>query len=106
KKHDQIVTRKSGQTGRLRYGERVFHIDCSRTTGPVPMTMRDHGNRRELGAEVIMDTYLAAACDYFIGHGGSNVACMVACLKRWPDGTLHLLDDNVKTRRNWLLHDW
>lgn len=89
-----------------RYGDRVFHIDCSRTTGLVPLTWRQSDNRRELGAEVIMDTYLAAACDYFIGHGGSNVACMVACLKRWPDGTLHLLDDNAKTRRNWLLHDW
>ncbi len=91
---------------RARYGDRVFHIDCSRTTGPVPMTMWHYDNRRELGAEVIMDTYLAAACDYFIGHGGSNVACMVACLKRWPEGALHLLYDNAKTRRNWLLHDW
>jgi hypothetical protein len=54
----------------------------------------------------MIDTYLASACDYFIGHGGSNVAAMVACLKEWKPGTIQLVGDNIKTRRNWLLHDW
>lgn len=88
------------------FGERVFHIDCARTRGLVPLTWRNTDRRRQLGVEVITDTYLAAECDYFIGHGSSNVACMVACLKRWKDGTIQLIGDNVKTRRNWLLHDW
>ena len=94
------------ETYRARYGERVFHTDCARANNLVPLTWRDTADRRQLGVEVILDTYIAAACDYFIGHGGSNVACMVACLKQWKPGTIQLIGDNIKTRRNWLLHDW
>jgi len=89
-----------------RYGHRVFNTDCARTDGIVPVTWKDTEARHRLGVEVIKDTYIAAACERFIGYGGSSVACMVACLKRWPDGACLLLGDNIKTRRNWLLHDW
>ena len=89
-----------------RYGDRVFNTDCARTDGIVPLTWKDTEARHRLGVEVIKDTYIAATCDRFIGYGGSSVACMVACLKDWPEGTCHLLGDNIKTRRNWLLHDW
>ena len=89
-----------------RYGDRVFSADCARTDGIVPLTWKDTDSRHRLGVEVIVDTYIAAACDRFIGYGGSSVACMAACLKRWPEGACTLLGDNVKTRRNWLLHDW
>ena len=89
-----------------KFGDRLFHTDCLRTGNITPLTWRDHDDRRRLGAEVIKDTHIAAACDYFIGHGGSGVACMVACLKNWPANTIELIGDNVKTRRNWLLHDW
>ncbi len=89
-----------------KFGDRLFHIDCARADGAKPLTWSDSGDRRKLGAEVIRDTHIATACDYFIGHGGSNVACMVACLKPWPENTVQLIHDNVKTRRNWLLHDW
>jgi len=89
-----------------KFGDRLFHTDCLRTHNITPLTWRDHDDRRRLGAEVIKDTYIAAACDYFIGHGGSSVACMVACLKEWPANTIELIGDDVKTRRNWLLHDW
>ncbi len=89
-----------------KFGDRLFHIDCQRTDSSKALTWREHDDRRRLGAEIIKDTHIAAACDYFIGHGASNVACMVACLKQWPDNTFHLIGDNVKISRNWLLHDW
>ena len=89
-----------------RYGDRVFSTDCARTDGIVPLTWKDSESRYRLGVEVIKDAYIAAACDNFIGYGGSSVACMVACLKRWPEGTCRLIGDNIKIRRNWLLHDW
>ncbi|MDD9915043.1 MAG: O-fucosyltransferase family protein [Rhodospirillaceae bacterium] len=89
-----------------RYGDRVFNTDCARTEGIIPLTWQDTDARHRLGVEVIKDTYLAASCDRFIGYGGSSVACMVACLKRWPEGACTLLGDNIKIRRNWLLHDW
>lgn len=89
-----------------RYGDRVFNTDCARTDGFVPLTWKDSTTRHRLGVEVIKDTHIAAACDGFIGFGGSNVACMVACLKPWPEGTCRLIGDNNKARRNWLIHDW
>lgn len=89
-----------------RYGDRIFSTDCARADSIVPVTWRESESRRRLGVEVIKDTHIAAACDMFIGHGGSSVACMVACLKSWPDGACRLIGDNVKTRRNWLIHDW
>ncbi len=89
-----------------RYGDRVFSTDCARTDGYMPLTWRETDTRRRLGIEVIRDTHVAAACDEFLGHGGSSVACTVACLKAWPEGACQLVGDNVKTRRNWLLHDW
>lgn len=89
-----------------RYGDRVFSTDCTRTDGIVPVTWKETDDRHRLGVEVIKDTYIAAACDRFIGYGGSSVACTIACLKDWPEGTCTLVGDNVKIRRNWLLHDW
>lgn len=103
-----LMTDSSEVIGRYeqRYGDRVFSTDCARTDGIMPLTWQDRDTRRRLGVEVIVDTCVAAACDRFIGFGGSNVACMVACLKDWPDSACTLLGDNIKTRRNWLLHDW
>jgi hypothetical protein len=89
-----------------KFGDRLFHTDCMRTHNITPLTWRNHDDRRRLGAEVIKDTHIAAACDYFIGHGGSSVTCMVACLKEWPQNSIELIGDNVKIRRNWLVHDW
>lgn len=89
-----------------RYGDRVFSTDCARTDGIIPLTWKESDARRRLGVEIVKDTYIAAACDAFIGYGGSNVAGMVACLKDWPEGACRLIGDNIKIDRNWLLHEW
>ena len=94
-------------TWRQRFGDRVFNADCARTSSSVPLTWRDDvGSHSRLGAEVIKDTYAAAACDQFVGLGCSNVAGMVTTLKRWRPEDLHVIGDISLLRENWLLHDW
>jgi len=44
-----------------------------------------------LGREVVLDTFLAARCDAFVGDGASGVSQAVARLKDWPAGTVTLL---------------
>jgi hypothetical protein len=43
-----------------------------------------------LGDEVLLDSFLAARCDAFIGDGASGVSIMVGRLKDWPAGGLTL----------------
>jgi hypothetical protein len=43
-----------------------------------------------LGREVVIDTFLAARCDAFIGDGASGVSQAVTRLKHWPEGTATL----------------
>jgi hypothetical protein len=44
-----------------------------------------------LGREVVLDTFLAARCDAFVGDGASGVSQAVARLKDWPKGAVTLL---------------
>lgn len=53
-----------------KFGDRLFHADCLRTDTVTPLTWRDHDDRRRLGAEVIKDTHIAAACDYLSAMAG------------------------------------
>jgi hypothetical protein len=55
-----------------------------------------------LGLEVLIDAYLAARCDRFIGDGASSVSCAVLNLKRWRDEDTFLIRQNVYLeRRHW-----
>ncbi|MFT6581537.1 MAG: hypothetical protein ACJAU6_001975 [Alphaproteobacteria bacterium] len=94
------------ETYRARYGDRVFFTDSARAEGDVGVHVAGEGSRHQLGVEVITDTYLAAACDAFIGLGTSNLPCMVSVLKDWPAGAIHLIGDNRLLQENTLLHDW
>lgn len=58
----------------------------------------DYPNKRHKGVEmqkdtieIIMDTYLAAQCDFFIGNGYSNLSNTVMRLKDWPETNIRLL---------------
>jgi protein O-GlcNAc transferase len=94
------------ETYRARYGDRVFFTDSARADGDVGVHVAGQGSRHQLGVEVIKDTYLAAACDRFIGLGASNLPCMVSVLKGWPAGAIHLIGENRFLQENTLLHDW
>ncbi len=94
------------ETWRREYGERVFNSDCTRTSSQFALTWDDVDSRYRLGVEIIKDTYAAAACDFFVGLGCTNVPAMVVNLKRWQDEDLHIIGDIVMMKDNWSLHDW
>lgn len=60
----------------------------------------------ELGEQVIMDSWLAARCDMFLGNGGSNVSVGIRHLKDWRQGTFFLLGADFLGERNLMLHNW
>ncbi|MBT5107080.1 MAG: hypothetical protein HOM25_00235 [Rhodospirillaceae bacterium] len=91
---------------RSRYGARVFHTDCIRTSDDTAVTLLEANDRSRFGIDIIKDTYAAAACTYFIGNGSSNIPPMIEILKEWPDGHFEMIGDNIKLVRNWKLHDW
>ncbi len=58
----------------------------------------DYPNKRRKGVElekdtieIIVDTYLAAQCDFFIGNGYSNLSNTVLRMKDWPETNIKLL---------------
>ena len=91
---------------RDRYGARVIFTDSERADGDVGVHVKATESRRRLGVEVIKDTYMAAACDYFVGLGYSNVPAMVSALKDWPPENIRLIGENGLLQENMLLHDW
>lgn len=54
-----------------------------------------------LGVEVLIDAYLAARCQWFVGDGASGVSCAIAHLKEWPSDALHLVRQNVFAERHF-----
>jgi len=73
-----------------RYGAKLVTTECLRTSTAHGLHYLQHESRTRLGLEVMVDMYLAARCDYFIGVGTSNVSAMIEHLKDWPEGTLDL----------------
>lgn len=89
---------------RVRYGSRLVHTQAARTDGAVGLHfLKEHDSAR-LGMEVLTDTLLAASCDAFLGCAASNVACMIARMKDWPDGACRLLGENVQDQFHTLLY--
>jgi hypothetical protein len=93
------------QSYRSRFGDRLVLTECTRATGSRGVhylpTITD---RARLGREIVIDAYLAARCDAFLGNGASNVSAMIRHLKRWPDGAVRLLCGNILQHRNTFLH--
>jgi hypothetical protein len=86
-----------------RYGPRLFHLACTRTTTTTGVHYGGHPGQR-IAEEVILDTYLAACCDCFLGNGTSNVSTTVRHLKDWAEGTYSLLQKDHLSPRNMFLH--
>lgn len=97
---------------RQRYGKRVLALDRMRMSHPsfgqsaanLPTTS-DVGCASELdgyqlGLEVLVDAYLAAACDRFIGDGASAVSCSIVNLKAWKAEDIALVRRNVFLERS------
>ena len=77
---------------RERYGERVVCREVTRVARVEDQSLEIHQQHDgvTLGREVVIDTFLAARCDAFIGDGASGVSQAVTRLKHWPEGTATL----------------
>ncbi len=89
---------------REKYGARVVLTDSERTGRDVGLHYSYTGDRVQLGTEVLVDTYLAARAEKFVGNGGSNVSAMIALLKEWPPNDCVLLSPSVLHEPNILIH--
>ena len=85
------------------YGERVLSTSASRSATSTGIHMSG-GDGHSLGDEVVVDAYLAARCDYFVGNVESNVSVAIASLKAWPAGFSFLLGQKNVRGKNVFLH--
>jgi hypothetical protein len=89
-----------------RFSGRVITTNCLRTATAKGLHYTDQPSRSRLGVEVMVDMYLAARCDAFVGVGSSNVAAMIEHLKDWPQGSLTMHSHSIHYRINPFLHRW
>jgi len=77
---------------RKRYGSLLIFTDCRRVPKNGPgVHFQEYENNRDKGLEIIMDSWLASKCDYFIGNGHSNVSQGISELKDWEEDMIKLL---------------
>ncbi len=77
---------------RKRYGDLLVYTECRRVPGNGKgVHFYEYRDNRQKGLEVLVDTWLAARCDYFIGNGYSNVSEAVSELKDWKEDRIRLL---------------
>ncbi len=87
-----------------RYANRLVVAQCARTADQTGVHFKPApGGKKQLGVEVMRDTYIAARCDWFMGLGGSNVSCMITYLKHWGPHRCKLFTDNRHLRLNPLI---
>lgn len=71
---------------RERYGERVACREVTRVDHPDQQSVEIHLQHDgvTLARDVILDSYLAARCEAFVGDGASGVSQAITRLKAWP----------------------
>jgi protein O-GlcNAc transferase len=89
-----------------RYGNAVITTDCQRGDDATGIHYRRDADRRQLGIEAMVDAYIAARGQAFIGNGFSNFSTMVGHLKEWADDDIYLFGESVHHCFNTMLHDW
>jgi protein O-GlcNAc transferase len=87
-----------------RFGDRVVTTSCRRTgTAKGVHKLAGKHDRVGIGMEVMVDAYIAARADRFLGNGGSAVSSMICLLKDWPPGTCVLTcPPRIFERNVWL----
>ena len=76
---------------RSRHGDRVVTTNASRSNGTTGLHFEPGRNGAALGADIMVDTYLATYASKFIGNIASNVAGMITYLKDWNEGDFVVL---------------
>ncbi len=84
-----------------KYKDMVLTTNCNRSEGSADKAVQveNYVNRRRKGIEVIVDTYVAAKCDFFVGNGYSNVSFAVNRLKDWPESHIVLFYNTLEQEK-------
>jgi hypothetical protein len=72
-------------------GGRAIATEAVRHHGPGGLHFMGHPDPSRLGLEVMVDTYLAARCDAFVGQHTSNIGWFVQALRIWEPGACTLV---------------
>ncbi|SDW62811.1 MULTISPECIES: O-fucosyltransferase family protein [Litoreibacter] len=72
--------------------DRIILQDCFRTNAMTPNFLDEGSDGHANGQEIILDTYVAARCDSFVGNSSSNVAKYVAAIGNFTPQTLLWVD--------------
>jgi protein O-GlcNAc transferase len=88
-----------------RYRDRIFTMDVIRSDTPIGVHYAGHSGKI-VGDQVIVDSWLASRCQFFLGNGGSNVSVGIRHLKDWAKSTFFLIGDDFLGKPNILVHTW
>jgi hypothetical protein len=91
---------------RAAYGDDLICTECQRTDNVEGVHYQAGRDRRLLGAEVMIDAYLAARANAFIGNGFSNASLQVSHMKSWPADAIKLIGPRMTHLPNPGLHRW
>ena len=80
---------------RKRYGQRLVVTDAERTSSNIGLHMQYATDHVRLASEVMVDVFVARACNMFFGMGWSNVSAIIAMLKPWAPDTCFLLGPSI-----------
>jgi protein O-GlcNAc transferase len=89
---------------RSAHGGRVVSTECGRTNTDTGVHYLATSQGLRAGTEVMIDTYLAARADRFIGNGRSNVSAMIALLNDWRPEDCILVRPSGLMKRNLFIH--
>lgn len=88
------------------YGNKIVTTNCQRTSNATGIHYQATPDKRQLGTEIMVDTYLAAKGRAFVGNGFSNPSLVVRYLKNWSEEDFCLIGPNMHHELNVLLHNW
>ena len=83
-----------------RYADRLVMAEAMRREDGVGVHSEPGESGYHLGAEMLIDTLIAAGGDHFVGNGSSNPSCAIALMRRQPVASCTLLTENY-----WLKED-
>jgi hypothetical protein len=97
-----LLTDDAPMVGRVKaaFGERVVCTPAQRSSTILGAHCQPTVDRVKAGLEVVIDTFLGARANRFIGTGRSNVSTLIATMKEWAPGDCRILGENQLTERN------
>ena len=89
---------------RMRYGDKLLFTEATRSASNVGVHFMNDLDGIKIGEEVLLDSLLAAKCDYFVGNLSSNVSLAIQSMRNWPIGLVKLIGNNAR-KESLYLHD-